>query len=75
VVCPCRLEAGTYVVELKAAGKCPLIFGGHFGQCLRVLVSVFVDEVPECKYYKNHRLIDYSATFQEAISPLESIGA
>jgi hypothetical protein len=27
-----------------------------------------------CKYYKNHRLTDHSATLQEAVSPLESIG-
>jgi hypothetical protein len=31
--------------------------------------------VTECKYYKNHRLTGHSAAFQEAVSPLESIGA
>jgi len=30
--------------------------------------------VTECKHYKNHRLTDYSAAFQEAVSLLESVG-
>jgi len=46
VVCTLLTGGRDVRCRTEGSGKCPLIFGGHFGQCLRVLVSVFVDEVP-----------------------------